>query len=268
MIFSDTGESSEKRTSASGKALQQAYVGAGRSREDRDRELALSYLPIVKHEVLRFKMKLPPHIDADDLYGVGVAGLMSAVSRYEPGMDKTFGGYVRRRVRGAILDDLRRQDWISRGARRKSREYRKTVDAIEQREGRPATEEEIRAELGLKPAEFAKLLAELKPLAFLSMDDDHADSEEGGTTLHDRLADEAAGLPADGMEREELVDLLRRRLEALPEVQRKVLGLYYFEGLRLSEIGRVFGLTESRICQIHTQAIQGLRAFMKRAMEQ
>jgi RNA polymerase sigma factor FliA len=230
-----------------------------------ERDLVERYLPLVRSVVDRVRLHLPQHVEADDLYSVGVTGLVAAVRRYDPCQERTFAGYATLRIRGAVLDELRRLDWRPRRARARARQLKETIQGLEQELGRPATEEEIRQRLQLSPKDFAQMLEEVRPACFVALDQtaDEANPERG--SLHETIADESVVLAADSMEKEELLRLVASRIQELPEVQRKVIAMYYFENMRLAEIAAVFNLTESRICQIHSQVVAGLRAYIARA---
>lgn len=236
--------------------------------EERMREYALKFLPIVKSEVLRFKMRVPRHIELEELHGVAICGLMKAFDRYEEAQSDSFGAYVRKRVRGSILDELRRLDSMSRTSRKKARLYDKTVLEIEQREGRLATQEEIQNELGLDEKEFDKFLEDLRPITFFSIDEVRDDGESEGISLSEKLEDTDDVTGSEKMESNELLGLIRDRLKQLPDVQQKILHMYYFKDFRLAEIASVFNLSEGRICQLHTQAIRSLRMTMQRQFRQ
>ena len=231
------------------------------------KELIERYLPLIRNVVGRIKLNLPSHIDADDLYSVGVTGLIAAVRKYDPEQGSTFPAYASMRIRGAILDDLRRMDWCPRRARARSRKMKEAINVIEQRVGRTAEPEEIRAHLKLNEKEFAKWDEDSKPVTFIAIDQRADSAESTGPSLHDLLQDPQDVTGRDRLEQEELVQLLTERMKELPEVPRKILAMYYFENLRLAEIAAVFDLTESRISQIHSQTILGLRAYLARAQD-
>lgn len=232
-----------------------------------EKELLERFLPIVRSVVNRIKLNVPAHVDADDLYSVGITGLIAAVKKFDPEQGHTFASYAAMRIRGAILDELRRMDWCPRRARARSRKLKTAINEVEQKVGRAATDEEVSAALGLDAKEYAKWVEEAKPVTFIAIDQT-AESEEGpGASLHELLADDTDVTGRDNLEKAELVQLLTQRIAELPDVPRKVLAMYYFENLRLAEIAAVFGLTESRICQIHAQTIAGLRTFLQRVRE-
>lgn len=227
-----------------------------------------TYLPLVKSIVARIKINLPPHIDEQDLHSVGITGLINALKKYDPEQKKSFGSYAAMRIRGAILDELRRMDWMPRNARTNFKKLRKTVEELEQKLGRPAEEEEIRLELGLTHKEYNSLMAEVRPISFLPLDNasgsggDDSDSAD----LNEIIPDEGIVPVTSKMEKDEVTQLVAERINQLPEVPRKVLAMYYFQDMRLAEIAEVFSLTESRICQIHSQAIISLRSYITSVM--
>lgn len=231
-------------------------------------ELFDTYMPLVRSIVARIKINLPPHIDDQDLHSVGITGLINALKKYDPEQKKSFGSYAAMRIRGAILDELRRMDWMPRNARTNFKKLRKTVDELEQRLGRPAKEEEIRKELGLNTKEYEQLMAEVRPISFLPLDNasnngsDDADSAD----LYEVIPDDNVVPVTSKMEKDEVTRLVAERINQLPETPRKVLAMYYFQDMRLAEIAEVFGLTESRICQIHSQAIVSLRSYITSVM--
>ena len=241
-----------------------AYQGVTSSPID-ENDLIERYLPLVRSVVDRIKLNLPSHIDADDLYSVGVTGLIAAVRRYDPDQGNTFASYAATRIRGAILDELRRMDWCPRRTRARARKVKESINTLEQRLGRAATEPEICAELGLSPKDYAKWLDESRPVTFIAIDQATDGEDSAGASLHEMLSDDTDETGRDKMEKQELLQLLSQRIAELPDIPRKILAMYYFEKLRLAEIAQVFGLTESRICQIHSQTILGLRAYLGRA---
>lgn len=245
-------------------AAWRAYAGVTSGAID-EKELIVRFLPLVRNVVDRIKMTLPPHIDADDLYSVGVTGLLAAVRKYDPEQGNTFASYAAMRIRGAVLDELRRMDWCPRRTRARARKLKESINLLEQRIGRTANEDEICEELGLSHKEYAKWLEEVRPVTFIALDQHSEGEESEGASLHELLADETDKTGRDSLEKTELLQLLTQRMTDLPDIPRKIIAMYYFENMRLAEIAAVFGLTESRICQIHSQTILGLRSFLGRA---
>jgi RNA polymerase sigma factor for flagellar operon FliA len=262
--MSSTASSNPHGTDASAAAAWRAYQGVTPAAVD-EKDLIARYLPLVRNVVDRIKLNIPAHVDADDLYSVGVTGLIAAVRKFDPEQGSTFASYAAMRIRGAILDELRRMDWCPRRARARSRKLKLAINEVEQRLGRTATDAEVCATLGLTEKEYQKWVDEAKPVTFIAIDQ-NTESEEGeGASLHELLADEADKTGRDNLEKAELVQLLTQRMTELPDIPKKILAMYYFENMRLAEIAAVFGLTESRICQIHAQTILGLRGWIQRA---
>ena len=230
-----------------------------------EKELIERFLPLVRNVVERIKLTLPLHIDADDLYSVGVIGLIAAVRKYDPAQGNTFAGYAAMRIRGAVLDELRRMDWCPRRTRARARKLKESINTLEQKLGHTASEDEVCKELGLTHKEYTKWLDEVRPATFIALDQRTEGEESEGASLHELLADENDTTGRETLEKGELLNLLTQRMAELPDIPRKILSMYYFEGMRLAEIAAVYGLTESRICQIHSQTILGLRTFLSRA---
>jgi RNA polymerase sigma factor for flagellar operon FliA len=246
-----------------GSSAWRAYQSAGGTVDEK--ELLERYLPLVRNVVDRLKLTLPAHVDADDLYSVGVTGLIAAVRRFNPEQQHTFAAYASTRVRGAVLDELRRLDWFPRRARAKARKIKTAIAELEQRLGRAPDEEEIRTLLGLSLKEYNHWMVEVRPISFVAIDDNGETDEGGGTSRHEMIADEQAVPVQLSMENEEMGQLVAQKLQELPDIQRRVLAMYYTENMRLGEIAAVFNLTESRICQIHARALLGLRSQLEAA---
>jgi len=254
----------ESTTTATANAWR-AYQGVAPAAPVDEKDLIERYLPLVRNVVDRIKLNVPAHVDADDLYSVGVTGLIAAVRRFDPNQGNTFASYASMRIRGAILDELRRMDWCPRRARARSRKLKAAILDVEQKFGRAAADSEVCAALGLTQKEYEKWVEEAKPVTFIAIDQNAENEEGGGASLHELLADESDRTGRDHMEKAELLQLLTQRIAELPDIPKRILAMYYFENLRLAEIAVVFGLTESRICQIHAQTILGLRGWMQRA---
>ena len=235
-------------------------------RPDRKTENALveQYLPLVATVLGRLAMTLPDHVDHDDLRSAGLVGLLQALRNFDPKSGTSFETYARVRVRGAMLDELRRMDWVPRTIHEKARRVQDTMTKLEQKHGRTPTEKEMAKALELSAQEYTELLDEIRPAAFVCLDS-VCSSESGDTgSLHEVVSDGGEQCPMEETSKRELKQIILARLKDLPEMQRKVLALYYGEDLRLREIAEAFGVTESRICQIHAQAILSIRAYLQR----
>jgi RNA polymerase sigma factor for flagellar operon FliA len=229
-----------------------------------ENDLVQQYLPLVSSILGRLAMTLPDHVDHDDLRSAGLVGLLQALRNYDPGSGNSFETYARVRVRGAMLDELRRMDWVPRTVHEKARKIQQTMAVLEQQLGHSPTEAQVAKAMGLSATDYAKLLDEVRPAAFVCLD--AVSSCENGDTgsLYEVVADTTEEGPAEQASQHELKHVVLERLKELPEIQRKVLALYYGEDLHLREIAEVFGLTESRICQIHSQAILAIRSYVQR----
>jgi RNA polymerase sigma factor FliA len=227
-----------------------------------ENELVEHYLPLVKTVVGRLAMTLPPHVDMEMMYSAGLVGLLSAVRQFEPKMQVPFESYARLRIRGAALDELRRMDWVPRTVHAKARRIAATLQSLQEANGNAPSDEEMAAALNIPLATYEDWLDEVRPATFVSIDGPVSHSMDDGSGQHGAIADDKQESPLDSVSRRELTQLITERLQQLPEMQRKVLALYYFEDLRLREIAEVFGLTESRICQIHAKAILSIRASL------
>lgn len=229
-----------------------------------DNTLIVKFLPLVRHIVERIRINLPSHIEVEELYSVGVTGLIAAVRNFDRARGRTFAAYASVRIRGAILDELRRLDWCPRRTRAKGRKLRDAISELEQSLGREPDEKEICEKLDISLQEYHQLMDEVRPLTFVALDDSGATAESDGASLHEMIPDHSAPNVREMLDKEDLLKLVTQRIDELPDTQKKVLAMYYFEEMRLAEIAQVFGVTESRICQIHSQAILTLRSFVHR----
>jgi RNA polymerase sigma factor for flagellar operon FliA len=226
--------------------------------------LVEQYLPLVRSVLGRLAMSLPEHVDHDDLNSAGLVGLLQALRNYDPACGNSFETYARLRVRGAMLDELRRMDWVPRTVHEKARRIQETMSRLEQHYGRVPTEAEVAREMKLSPSEYSDLLAEIRPATFVCLDAVCSSESGEASSLCEVVSDPTEDGPVELTSRNELKQIVLRRLKELPDNQRKVLALYYGEDLHLREIAEVLGLTESRICQIHSQAILSIRAYIQR----
>jgi RNA polymerase sigma factor FliA len=237
------------------------------TRAEAEAGLVEEYLPLVKSVVGRLQMSLPSHVDAEDLYSAGLVGLLDAIRHYNPKLGSTFETYARVRIRGAVFDELRRMDWVPRSIHSKAKRVQDAIKTLEQKKRRTPTDAEVAAALGISLDDYEHLMEEIRPATFVCLDAALNDEGEHAPTQYDAFADAKQENPMDGAARNEMAEIIADRLEQLPKMQRQVLALYYFEDMRLREIAEIFGLTESRICQIHSQAILGMKAHLERVGE-
>ena len=240
------------------------YKGRIRPGSVAENTIVNQHIPLVRNVVGRLAMTLPPHVDGEDLFSAGLSGLLSAVRKYDPTAGTSFETYARLRIRGAVFDELRRMDWVPRSVHTKARKVQRVMQEIEQSKGRVATEEEMAKALNIPLSEYHQWLDEVKPATFVCLDAALNTERDDSVSQYDSLADPRQENPLDGTFKRELAAILAERLKHLPEMQRKVLALYYFEDLRLREIAATFGLTESRICQIHAQAILAIKGHLQK----
>jgi RNA polymerase sigma factor for flagellar operon FliA len=223
-------------------------------------QLIMDYSPLIRFVAQRIASRLPSNIDIEDLISSGVIGLMDAIDKYDPSRDNKFKTYAEFRIRGAILDELRSQDWVPRSVRDKAKRLDRMAADLEQKFGRKATDDELSQALGMPIDDFFDMNAKVKGVQLLSIDD------FGGTngnaerrSLLDSLENPNSKNPFTQLRNASAKDILRRHIDELPEKQKLVLQLYYFEDLNLKEIGRILEVTESRVSQLHTQAIEKLK---------
>ncbi len=229
----------------------------------RDR-LILEYSPLIKYIAQKIAARLPANIELDDLISSGVIGLMDAIDKYDSSRDNKFKTYAEFRIRGAILDELRAQDWVPRSVREKAKMLERAYSKIEQTLGRQATDEEVCSELGINQEEYHDLLNQVRSVSLLSYDDLSHFSKADKRALHGHGdAGSKSPNPFSEVNTAYVKKMVADAIQDLPEKQRLVLSLYYYEDLNLKEIGRVLDVTESRVSQLHTQAILRLKAKLK-----
>lgn len=245
-------------------AVQSRYTQTAPG-SDAEGALVERYLPLVRTVVGRVAMTLPAHVDAEDLMSAGVIGLLNALRHFDHNNGAKFETYARIRIQGAVLDELRRMDWQSRSVRDKARKLQAVMTTLEQKLGRPAAEEELAAALKVPVEQCREMLDEVRPVTFVCLDavTGHGEETNGAAHPRDWVADVTQDDPMERAARKETAALIAKRIAELPEIQRKVLALYYFEDLRLREIAEAFGVTESRICQIHAQAILAIKQYLR-----
>lgn len=228
-----------------------------RSQEERDR-LVEQYLPLVRYVVARLPVTLPATLDKDEMFSVGVVGLMHAAASYDPARGASFKTFAYTAIRGAILDEIRRHDPVPRGRRDRLRRIDRALGALRAELDREPTLEELAAHLGTSPAELDEDLLALRTCRVLSLDDTMPSGGEDSGSLLSRCADPDAEEPDARLLREERMTLLARAIAELSQSERHVIVLYHYENLYLKEIGAILGVTESRVSQILTRAMARL----------
>ncbi len=243
--------------------LWSQYKDSG-SRRARD-QLIVHYSPLVKYVAGRVAVGLPQNVDQADLVSYGLFGLIDAIDKFEPERGFKFETYAISRIKGAILDELRSIDWVPRSVRAKARQIEKAYAKLEGELHRTPTEDELAGELDMTREQLQTSLSKISFVGVAALDEFVGSSDrDGGATLGDTVASDEEG-PGDLFEVQEMRALLGDSINRLPEREKVVLTLYYYEGLTLAQIGEVLGVTESRVCQIHTKAILQLRSRMQAA---
>lgn len=218
------------------------------------------YAPLVKYVAGKVAIRMPGSVEFDDLVGYGVFGLFDAIEKFDPSKHVKFKTYAVTRIRGAIFDELRSNDWVPRSVRQKAREVEDTVRQLEATLGRAATDAEIAAEMKLPLKEFQDLLLKISSTSVMSLNDLRYNSEDSDrVSIVESIESPPDMNPESIAERDEIKRVMLEALRELPEKEQRVLALYYYEDLTLREIGEVLEVTESRVSQLHTKAILRLR---------
>jgi len=220
------------------------------------------YAPLVKRIAHHMMAKLPASVEIDDVIQTGMLGLLDAVNRYEEAHGAQFETYAAQRIRGAILDGLRQADWLPRSFRRDLRRIEGAVGKLEQRLGRPPSEQELATELDMPLADYQKMLQEARGYQLISFEDfNHSEGED----YLERHCEDRGANPLDALLDRKLRQRLVQGISGLPEREKVVMGLYYEKELNFREIGETLGVSESRVCQLHSQAIARLRSQLRNA---
>jgi RNA polymerase sigma factor for flagellar operon FliA len=239
-----------------------------KNRKERQKEIALSrYAPLVKYVVDRLALHLPKSVERDDLTSAAIIGLFDALEKFDASKGTKFETYAIWRIRGAILDELRSLDWASRSIRRKARTVEEAARELGQKLGRAATEEEVADALNLSPVELSRLLDEVHGTALLSLSKAvSTEDDQDYIQLEDIVDDPAQADALEVIESEQAREVLLETIDGLPEQQRLVVALYYYEEMTLKEIGEALHISESRVSQIHTRAVKTLKARLARVL--
>lgn len=230
-------------------------------------KLILNYSPLVKYVAGRLASSLPQSVDTADLISYGIFGLIDAIEKYDPGRAIKFETYAIARIKGAIIDELRAMDWVPRSVRSRAREIEQAYIKLENELKRVPSDEEIAAQIGVTPDEYQEILTKLSYTSVVSFEElwvgnDREEGQSGVASIKDETAEDPVAI----FENVEMRDILADAIDRLPEREKTVIALYYYEGLTLKEIGQVLGVTESRVSQLHTKAVLRLRARMSSAL--
>ena len=238
-------------------ALWERYRESGSA--DVREKLILHYSPLVRYVAGRVGVGMPSNVEHADLVSYGVFGLMDAIDKFDVSKGFKFETYAITRIRGAILDELRSIDWVPRSVRSRARKIEKAIRALEQRLERAPTDDELADELGVTRDELDTMLSSVSMTSIAALDDAFVVGEGERISLKDTITDDSMVQPEEHVDEVAMRGLLREAITRLSEREQTVLGLYYFEGMTLAQIGGILGVTESRICQIHTKAVLSLR---------
>ncbi len=222
-------------------------------------DLVRQHAPLVKRVAYHLMSRLPPSVQADDLIQAGMIGLLEAARNYDSGQGASFETYAGIRIRGAMLDEIRRTDWTPRSVHRKARQVADTIRKIEHEKGRDARDVEVAEALEMPLDEYHQILQDACGARVFSFED----LSEDGESVWESMTSETAPNPLDGLQRSNFRAELAEAIAGLPERERFVVSMYYDDELNLREIGKVLGVSESRVCQIHGQAMLRLRARLR-----
>jgi len=229
-------------------------------------KVVLANMPLISYISERLAVSLPHSVELDDLKSLGVLGLIDAIENYKPEKQVRFTSYAALRIKGSIIDGLRSLDWVPRSVRKKARNLEKLLHQLESELGRPVTDKEMAVRLGVELHEYQSMLEEVSPISFLSLNDTVYEDGDQAIRLGDVIKDAESFGPYSDLERKEVKQILVEGINSLPEREKLVLALYYYEELTLKEIGEVMQISESRVCQIHTEAMLRLRGKLRHSL--
>ena len=252
-----------------GQELSEVWAEYTKTRSKKIRDALIeNYVYLVRYVAGKMSMSVPPSVEIDDLVSSGVVGLMDAIEKYDPGRDTKFETYAVSRIRGAIVDDLRSLDWVPRSVRRKARLLEDAYSFLEGELHRPASDDEVSNRLNISTEDLRAITEEVASAGLLSLDDFVGNQDgERTTRVVDLVCSKNGDSPSSSIEVEEMREVLAKSIINLPEKERTVLALYYYEDMTLKEIGRTLGVSESRVSQIHTKAMLRLKGRLKTVRE-
>jgi RNA polymerase sigma factor FliA len=230
-------------------------------------KLITHYLFLVKHIVNRLAVGLPSHVKTEDMYSTGIIGLIRAVEKYDPTMKNKFETYASLLIKGAIIDEMRSLDWVPRSIHQKANMIEKAQVELQQVLGRDPTEKELARKLDISIERLQELLLRVRPAVMLSLNADNKEDDEG-VSISEKIPDGKIKTSFEVADRKEFDKMLKESVVALPEQEKTVLVLYYYENLMLKEIGKLMGISESRVSQIHSKALLRMRSRLKDFLEE
>lgn len=244
------------------KTEEELWLAYKKTRDPKIRETFIKqYAPLVKYVAGKVAVGMPHNVEFDDLVGFGTFGLLDAIEKFDPGKNVKFKTYAVTRIRGAIFDELRSIDWVPRSVRQKTRELEEAIGSLEAQLGRTATDQEIAQALGITEEEFLRTMMRISGTSILSLNDVWFSGDENDKVSIGESIEAPSSLNPDVIvEKDEIRRIIIEAINELPDKEKKVLVLYYYEDLTLKEIGQVLDVTESRVSQLHTKAILRLRA--------
>jgi RNA polymerase sigma factor for flagellar operon FliA len=241
---------------------EELWVKYRKTKDPKIREAFIKqYAPLVKYVAGKVAVGMPHNVEFDDLVGFGVFGLLDAIDKFDPNKNVKFKTYAVTRIRGAIFDELRSIDWVPRSVRQKTKEVEDAISSLEAQLGRTATDQEIANSLGMDEGEFIKTIMKISGTSVLSLSDVWFSGDENDkVSIGESIESPSSYNPDVIVEKEEIRRVIIESINELPEKEKKILVLYYYEDLTLREIGQVLEVTESRVSQLHTKAILRLRS--------
>jgi RNA polymerase sigma factor for flagellar operon FliA len=247
-------------------ALDELWAEYKSTGSDKARDaLIVHYAPLVKYVAARLSVGLPSSVDQEDLASAGIVGLMEAVSKFEPGRGYKFESYAAARIRGAIIDDLRTQDFVPRSVRRQARKVEEALSKLQLKLNRTPSDEEVAEEMGVTVRRLRTIYSRISTVLFVSLERlVMVGDQAGGLSLVDTLADTKAEDPAASLEERELKTFLADAIAKLPERERTAITLYYYEGLNLAEISAVVGVSQARVSQMNAKSVLQIRSMLTR----
>lgn len=230
-------------------------------------QVIMDYAPLIKYIAQKIAARLPSNIDLDDLFSAGVIGLMDAIDKYDPSRDNKFKTYAEFRIRGAILDELRNQDWVPRSVRENNKREERAKIELEHKLNRPGSDKEIAEHLQITLEEYHERSGRTR-VSMLSLEELGGSHAGDKKSLLECLENPNSKNPLSQLKAKGVREIIMKTVEELPEKQKLVLSLYYYEDLNLKEIGRILDVTESRVSQLHTQAVQRMRSKLKHILQE